>query len=587
MTGGLITLSVPSSTDLYLVGTPEITFFKIVYRRYINFAIESIKIELDEELKFGEDIEIIVPKAGDCIHKMYLEINIPEVYFTKTDAGIDSEDIITITYDATDENNYNTILNFMKINIKAYRSAINDYNAENSTSTDMLNNMIQIFTDADSQELTNIDAYKLLINTSVANNDIDFINTEYDVVAQNLQNFLPSITKNNILIRVNQTLNNCIKYQQYFFDVYQDYLTYYNNSNNVNLKFAWGEKLGHNIIDYIDLYIGGSKIIRHTGNYLNLLYETSNNKDLDPIYFKMIGNVSSMTSFDKTVKPTYKLVIPFHFWFNERAGNALPISALQHGDVMFKIKLKTLEDCSYVEFIDDVDISLTDMWEDKGYFLNANLLVDYIFLEPEESKKFITHSHEYLIELIDYEDITNITRTDLTVKLNFFNLSKELFWTFQKHEYVNNTTSYNKSLWNNYSLKNNNTGFIMKNCDISFNGFTKLDGKIGTNMYLNYVQPHIKHKNTPIVGINNFCFSLTPEEYQPSGECNFSALNNVALKLNLDSSALTYKLSDIRPDIVVDSSDDETLTTSLNLRFYNVKYNILRFVGGYAGLAFV
>ena len=43
MGGGLIQLVAYGAQDMYLTGNPQITFFKVVYRRHTNFAIESIK----------------------------------------------------------------------------------------------------------------------------------------------------------------------------------------------------------------------------------------------------------------------------------------------------------------------------------------------------------------------------------------------------------------------------------------------------------------------------------------------------------------------------------------------------------------
>ena len=43
MGGGLMQLVAYGAQDLYLTGNPQITFFKVVYRRHTNFSIESIE----------------------------------------------------------------------------------------------------------------------------------------------------------------------------------------------------------------------------------------------------------------------------------------------------------------------------------------------------------------------------------------------------------------------------------------------------------------------------------------------------------------------------------------------------------------
>jgi len=76
MPGGLINIATYGSQDLFLTGTPEITFFKIVYRRYTNFSMESIRLKFDDDVYFDKMGTLTIPKTGDLINKMYLEIKI-------------------------------------------------------------------------------------------------------------------------------------------------------------------------------------------------------------------------------------------------------------------------------------------------------------------------------------------------------------------------------------------------------------------------------------------------------------------------------------------------------------------------------
>ena len=65
--------------DIYLVGNPQITFFKQVYRRYTNFAIESQPVYFDGTADFGRRISAIIPRKGDLLHRMLIEISLPQV----------------------------------------------------------------------------------------------------------------------------------------------------------------------------------------------------------------------------------------------------------------------------------------------------------------------------------------------------------------------------------------------------------------------------------------------------------------------------------------------------------------------------
>ena len=53
MPGGLIQLAAYGSENLYLMGNPQITFFKIVYKQHTNFSVEPIELELEEKPKIS------------------------------------------------------------------------------------------------------------------------------------------------------------------------------------------------------------------------------------------------------------------------------------------------------------------------------------------------------------------------------------------------------------------------------------------------------------------------------------------------------------------------------------------------------
>ena len=73
---GEIQLVSYAEEDKYIMGNPQITFFKSVYRKHTNFSIESIKQEFSGTIGFGQRIGCTLAKNGDLIHKIYLEVNI-------------------------------------------------------------------------------------------------------------------------------------------------------------------------------------------------------------------------------------------------------------------------------------------------------------------------------------------------------------------------------------------------------------------------------------------------------------------------------------------------------------------------------
>ena len=73
MGGGLMQLVAYGSQDIYLTGNPQITFFKVVYRRHTNFSMESIKQSFSGNPDFGATVSATISRNGDLIHRMYLE----------------------------------------------------------------------------------------------------------------------------------------------------------------------------------------------------------------------------------------------------------------------------------------------------------------------------------------------------------------------------------------------------------------------------------------------------------------------------------------------------------------------------------
>ena len=73
MGGGLMQLVAYGAQDIYLTGNPQITFFKVVYRRHTNFSMESILQTFSGTANFGQDVTATISRNGDLVYRMYLE----------------------------------------------------------------------------------------------------------------------------------------------------------------------------------------------------------------------------------------------------------------------------------------------------------------------------------------------------------------------------------------------------------------------------------------------------------------------------------------------------------------------------------
>ncbi len=79
MGGGLMQLVAYGAQDVYLTGNPQITFWKVTYRRYTNFAIESIEQTFNGQADFGRRVTCTISRNGDLAYRTYLQVTLPEI----------------------------------------------------------------------------------------------------------------------------------------------------------------------------------------------------------------------------------------------------------------------------------------------------------------------------------------------------------------------------------------------------------------------------------------------------------------------------------------------------------------------------
>ena len=77
MGGGLMQLVAYGAQDIYLTGNPQITFFKVVYRRHTNFSCEAIEQTFNGSNGFGNTVTATISRNGDLVTNMYLQVELP------------------------------------------------------------------------------------------------------------------------------------------------------------------------------------------------------------------------------------------------------------------------------------------------------------------------------------------------------------------------------------------------------------------------------------------------------------------------------------------------------------------------------
>lgn len=190
------------------------------------------------------------------------------------------------------------------------------------------------------------------------------------------------------------------------------------------------------------------------------------------------------------------------------------------------------------------------------------LMVDYIFLDGAERLKFARSNHEYLIEHIQYDNEKMLINNNNKIKIVYNHPVKSLFFVTQ-YDYV--SVSSLKDVFNYTTNIDKKKGTNIVN-QVSFllNGKDRITPR--SSQYYSWIQNFQNFSNAANEGINVYSFALKNEEYQPSGACNFSRIDDITMVLTVDKSV--------------------SYNNPAKARIYALTYNVLRIINGVAGLAF-
>ena len=334
--------------------------------------------------------------------------------------------------------------------------------------------------------------------------------------------------------------------------------------------------LGHKLIKSAEVEIGGQKIDKHYGEWLDLwnqLCETSENK------LKLKQMINGCL---KNEDGSNKLYIPLQFWFNRNPGLALPLISLQYHEVKIVIEFNKQSD---IKWRDNGNLGVTRVLPSTTKLNNVCLFSDYIFLDTDERRRFAQVSHEYLIEQLQTTGTCSFkSRVEkVNIPLNFNHPCKELVWVVQDSTRKGTFDYTVKGTGNSHVGVENDDEYV---CDtvLQLNGHDRFRRREGS--YFRLVQPYQHHGSAPDQGVNvngdvskpengymyAYSFALKPCEHQPSGTCNFSRIDNAVLNMSLrDVSTITV---------------GTTTHGDKDVRVYTTNYNVLRIMSGMGGLAY-
>lgn len=329
-----------------------------------------------------------------------------------------------------------------------------------------------------------------------------------------------------------------------------------NSVDPKNTNFAWVRRVGHAMINQISVEIGGSVMDRQYGTWMDIWYELARQGDLETAYANMIGDIPELTNYDTTIKPEFTLYIPLQFWFNKFVGLAIPAIALQYHEITVSVTFDTVEnlivrDCNF----NVLSASMKD----------ASLLVNNVYLDIEERRRFAQVGHEYLIEQVQYNGDQQLRSTFQTIPgqpvnfdtqrytLNFQHPTKELFWVMKNGNYTSGQSFVyysNSDVW-----------------DVS---------KAAVNIITNSIS--IGSDPTDISG--GTWTEVKTGTYVTVGTFNITNNNSNSVWINPESLVIgTYGITDkINADITIDTTGLITITnvvTTLTIRDISIPVSLM------------
>lgn len=523
MGGGLIQLAAYGAQDLYLTGNPQITFFKVLYKRHTNFAIESIQQTFNGKPEPGSKLTATISRNGDLIHKMWLTATIPDISIT-FDNQLNGITSTTATLHLARKFGY--------VLLKSCELMIGGQQIDKH-----YGDWMNIWNELTLQE-SKKDGFSQLIGDGEGTTNPKFKPYSYSGFSfsyNEIQNSESSLS--------DKMSQNPTDYDKKGFIP--------SHEINIPLEFWFCRNPGLALpliaLQYHDIRIN---IELNEAKYYGMMSLVStyspgglDNKAIFTIGTNTANTITTKKPLSNTVNVARKLLSEFQFSSIYLWVDYIYLDIDERRRFSQTSHEYLIEQLQYTGEEAITPVANTPY----GINLHFNHTIKELFwvIQPN------TNLTEKELQATDGDAVFDDAETNAShCYLDY------QFYT-DAGQYISETTQA--------ALLTANIQQYPVNPVIS--AYLEMNGqerfKERTGEYFNLVQPYQNHTRIPSdKGINVYSFALRPEEHQPSGVCNLSRIDDVKLYLTLRSS-IVHKA-----------------------RVYALGYNVLRILSGMAGLAF-
>lgn len=359
---------------------------------------------------------------------------------------------------------------------------------------------------------------------------------------------------------------------------------------------SYTNSIGHSLIQEITFEVGEQEIDRQTGEWMEIWTQLTTPPGQRQALNEMIGRFEpyNILGLKPGIKSDgFRLLIPLQFYFCNNPGMYLPLLALQYSPIRINLTLRPLKDLFWVPPPQppgnqaNWKPSCTIQVDCTTPITNMMLWGEYVYLDVEERRRFVSETHEYLIEQVQYTPPHAVPagQNTTTVHVEFNHPIKEMMFVIQRD------SMRDRNEWFNYSnlaigevMPDSIRPYLNSNSpagrlDLLTDAVLQLDGydrfMVRPANYFRLQQPYDHHTVTPVNSfIYNYSFALRPEDSQPTGTMNASRIDSIVWQMNLNAILSNNDMADWQK------------RGSCRIVVYGHNYNVFRVINGFGGLLF-